>query len=214
MNSNPDAMNSNGVEFHWSQANTPISRGFADRRTGRSTMSSDSSTETRRDLLAAAGAIGLGTLVTGTANSAAQDNPQAVRSRKISEEVVVGSSVAKATDYNEAKNHSLIQVLEHVFKEDEDAASGFPVTRSKEFKVKEATKLAIVTISGFEVWFGTSEQEYMFAKSREGVNAALEADLSHGTLTVKVRANARRANRVDHEWTWRSHVVIQCFGEA
>jgi hypothetical protein len=33
-------------------------------------------------------------------------------------------------------------------------------------------------------------------------------------LTVKVRANARRSNRVDHEWTWRCHVVIQCFGQS
>jgi hypothetical protein len=88
------------------------------------------------------------------------------------------------------------------------------VTREKEFKVKAATKLAVVTISGFEVWFGTKDQEYMFAKSREGVNAAIEADLGRGALIVKVRANARRAQKVDHEWTWRCHVVIQCFGEA
>jgi hypothetical protein len=177
-------------------------------------MSSDSSSETRRGLLASAGAIGLGALMTGTVEAAAQENPQAVRSKRISEEVVVGSSVARSADYNEAKSHALIQVIEHVFKEDEDAASGFPVTRVKEFKVKEATKLAIVTISGFEVWFGTKDQEFMFAKSREGVNAALEAELGRGALTVKVRANARRAQKVDHEWTWRCHVVIQCFGEA
>jgi hypothetical protein len=88
------------------------------------------------------------------------------------------------------------------------------VKRAKEFKVKAGTKLALVTMSGFEIWFGTKDQEYMFARSREGVNAALEADLGSGTLTVKVRANARRANRVDHEWTWRCHVVIQCFGET
>jgi hypothetical protein len=88
------------------------------------------------------------------------------------------------------------------------------VTRVKEFPVKPATKLAIVTISGFEIWFGTKDQEYMFAKSREGVHTALEADLGRGTLTVKVRANARRAGRIDHEWAWRCHVVIQCFGES
>jgi hypothetical protein len=136
------------------------------------------------------------------------------RSRRISEEVVAGSSVARSADYKEAKNHSLIQVIEHVFKEDEDTAAGFPVTRVKEFKVKPTTKLAIVTISGFELWFGSKDQEYMFAKSREGVNAAVEADLGRGTLTVKVRANARRSNRVDYEWTWRCHVVIQYFGES
>ena len=124
-----------------------------------------------------------------------------------------GSSVARSPDYNEAKKHALIQIIEHVSKEDEDTAAGYPVTRVKDFEVKAATKQVIVTISGFEVWFGSSEQEYMFAKSREGVNAALEADLGRGTLTVKVRANARRADRVDHEWTWRCHVVIQCFGE-
>src|SRR5262249_31218580 len=109
---------------------------------------------------------------------------------------------------------SIIQVIEHVFKEDDDPDAGFPVTRSKEFKVKPATKLAVVSISGFEFWFGTKDQEYMFARSREGVNAALQADLTRGTLTVKVRANARRAGRVDHEWAWRCHVVIQCFGEG
>jgi hypothetical protein len=42
-------------------------------------MASDSSRDTKRDLLAAAGAIGLGTLVTGTVEAAAQDNPQALR---------------------------------------------------------------------------------------------------------------------------------------
>jgi hypothetical protein len=177
-------------------------------------MSSDSSRDTRRDLLTAASAIGLGALLTGEAAAQDNPNPQAVRSRRISEEVVVGSSVARSPDYNEAKALSLIQVFEHIFKEDEDVAGGFPVTRVKEFKIKTATKLAIVTISGFEIWFGTKDQEYMFAKSREGVNAALEADLGRGTLTVKVRANARRSNRVDHEWTWRCHVVIQCFGET
>jgi hypothetical protein len=177
-------------------------------------MSSDSSRDTRRDLLTAASAIGVGALLTGNVASAAQDTPQFLRSRKISEEVVVGNSVARSSDYNEAKNHSLIQVIEHVFKKEDDPADGYPVTREKEFKVKPATKLAIVAISGFELWFGTKEQEYVFAKSREGVNAALEADLGHGTLTVKVRATARRANKLDHEWTWRCHVLIQCFGES
>jgi hypothetical protein len=184
------------------------------RSTGRSTMSSDPSKETRRDLLTAASAIGLGAFLTGKVEGAAQDNPQAVRSKKISAEVVLGNSVAKSSDYDETKPHSLIQVIEHIFKEDEDPAAGFPVTREKEFKIKPATKLALVTISGFEFWFGTKDEEYMFAKSREGVNAALEAELDRGTLTVKVRANARRANRVDHEWTWRCHVVIQCFGQS
>jgi hypothetical protein len=177
-------------------------------------MSSDSSKDTRRDLLTAAGAIGLGALMTGNVEGAAQDNGQIVRSRRISEEVVLGSSVARAPDYNEAKSHSLIQVIEHVFKEDEDTDAGFPVNRVKEFKVKTGAKLAIVTISGFEIWFGNKDQEFMFAKSREGVNAALEADLTHGTLTVKVRANARRAAKIDYEWAWRCHVVIQCFGES
>jgi hypothetical protein len=177
-------------------------------------MSTDSARNTRRNILAAASAGGLSAFLIGKREVAAQDNPQWLRSRKISEEVVVGSSVARSPDYNEAKSHSLIQVIEHVFKEDEDTAAGFPVTRLKEFKVKPTTKLAIATISGFELWFGTKDEEYMFAKSREGVNAALEADLGRGTLTVKVRANARRSNRVDYEWTWRCHVVIQCFGES
>jgi hypothetical protein len=52
-----------------------------------------------------------------------------------------------------------------------------------------------------------------FARSREGVNAALVAELDRGKLTVKVRANARRSNRVDYEWAWRCHIVIQCFGQ-
>ena len=150
------------------------------------TMSSDSSRDARRDLLTAAGAIGLSALVTGKVE-AAQDNATMVRSRRISEEVVVGSSIARSSDYNEAKSHSLIQVFEHIFKEDEDTSAGYPVTRVKEFKVKPATKLAIVAISGFECWFGTKEQELMFAISRMGIHAGLEADLGHGTLTVKVR---------------------------
>jgi hypothetical protein len=177
-------------------------------------MSGDASGETRRDLLAAAGAVGLGAFLTARVGAAAQDNPQAIRSKRISEEAVVGSSVARAPDYDEAKTYRLVQVIEHVFKEDEDPDSGFPVTRVKEFKVKPATKLAIVTISGFEFWFGAKDQEYMFARSREGLNAALQADLGQGTLTVKARANARRAARVDHEWAWRCHIIIQCFGEA
>ena len=169
-------------------------------------MSNRFSKDSTRNLLTAAGAIAVGALLTGTedapaqtaakiqrrrfnADTATQEGDEIPRSRRISKEVVDGSSVARSPDYNDAKSHSLIQVMEHVFKEEEDVASGFPVTRVKEFKVKEATKLAIVTISGFEVWFGTSEQEHMFAKSREGVNAALEADLSRGILTVKVRAN-------------------------
>jgi hypothetical protein len=122
--------------------------------------------------------------------------------------------VARSPDYNEAKKHSLIQIIEHVFKQDEDTAAGYPVTRVKEFKVKAATKLAIVTISGFEFWFGTSEQESMAASSRYGVHAGLEADFSRGILTVKVRANSRFWGKVDRDWTWRCHVVIQCFGEG
>jgi hypothetical protein len=194
-------------------------------------MSSDSARDTRRDLLAAAGAIGLGGLVTGTVEAAAQgraqiqrrrigadvaiqDGEEIPRSRRISQEVVVGSSVARAPDYNEAKKHSLIQIIEHVFKEDEDTAAGYPVTRVKEFKAKAATKLAIVTISGFEFWFGTSEQESMAASSRYGVHAGLEADFSRSTLTVQVRANSRFWGKVDRDWTWRCHVVVQCFGEG
>jgi hypothetical protein len=193
-------------------------------------MASDSSRDTRRDLFAA-GAIGLGTLVTTTVEAAAQDGApfprrrngagilnqdgEAIpRSRRISQEVVDGSSVARSPDYNEAKKHSLIQIIEHVFKEDEDTAAGYPVTRIKEFKAKAATKLAIVTISGFEFWFGTSEQEIMAASSRYGVHAGLDADFSRGTLTVKVRANSRFWGKVDRDWTWRCHVVVQCFGEV
>jgi hypothetical protein len=177
-------------------------------------MSSDSRRDSRRDLLGAASALGLGAFLIGNAGAPAQDAPQWLRSRKISEEVVTGSSVAKSADYNEAKKHSLLQVIEHIFKEDETTDAGFPVTRIKEFKINAATKLAIVTISGFEFWFGNKEQEQMFARSREGVNAALESSLGRGALTVKVRANNRRSNKVDFEWAWRCHVVIQCFGEA
>ena len=114
-------------------------------------MSGNSARDTRRNLLTAASAAGLGAFLTGNAQVAGQENPQWLRSRKISEEVVVGSSVARSAEYNEAKNHSLIQVIEHVFKEDEDTAAGFPVTRVREFKVKPTTKVAIVTISGFEL---------------------------------------------------------------
>jgi hypothetical protein len=196
-------------------------------------MSSDSARDTRRDLLAAAGAIGLGTLVTGTvevaaqdgaqvprprrrfgADTATQDSEEIPRSRRISAEVVVGSSVARSPDYNEAKKHSLIQIIEHVFREDEDTAAGYPVTRVKEFNAKAATKLAIVTISGFEFWFGTREQEIMAASSRYGVHASLAADVSRNTLTVQVRANSRFWGKVDRDWTWRCHVVVQCFGEG
>ena len=175
-------------------------------------MTSDPSPDTRRNLLTAASAIGLGAFLNAKLEGAQQETPKAVRSRRISEEVVVGSSVAKAPDYNESQKLSLIQVIEQVFKEDEESSAGYPVKRAKEFKVNKDTKLAFVTISGFEVWFGTPEQEFMFAKSREGVNAALEAALDSGKLTVRVRANGRRSNRVDYEWTWRCHVVIQCFG--
>jgi len=183
-------------------------------------MSSDSSRDTRRDLLTAASAIGLGTLVTGKVMAQDPDdrvrnpNDPRVRSRRISEDVVVGSSVAKSADYNEAKNHSLIQVIEHVFKEDEEPSAGYPVSRVKEFKVKAATKLAIVTMSGFEFWFGTKDQEAMFAVSRLGVHAGLEADFGRGTLAVKVRANWRRPIKADLEWTWKCQVLIQCFGES
>ncbi|MFI5454208.1 MAG: hypothetical protein ACHRXM_02035 [Isosphaerales bacterium] len=176
-------------------------------------MSNDSSRDTRRDLLTAASAIGLGAFVSETVKAAAQDDARLVRSKKASEEAVVGNNVVKSADYNEAKNHSLIQVIEHVFKEDEDPAAGYPVTRVKEFKVRADTKLAIVTVSGFEFWFGTKEQEIMIGASRKGVHAALEAELGRGTLTVKVRANSRRSGRPDHEWTWRCHVMVQCFGE-
>jgi hypothetical protein len=177
-------------------------------------MPGDLSKDTRRDLLTAASAISLGAFVTGNLEAAAQDDAQLVRSKRISDEVVIGSSMAKSPDYNEAKNHSLIQVIEHVFKEDEDPAGGYPVTRAKEFKVKANTKLAIVTVSGFEFWFGTKDQEFIVAASRFGVHAALEAEFSRASLTAKVRANYRFWRRVDHDWAWRCHIVIQCFGEG
>jgi hypothetical protein len=196
-------------------------------------MSSESSTDTRRELLSVAGAAGVGAFLVGKAAPAAengqrtprakrrvvdeeefQDPAEMPRSRRISEEVVVGNSVARSSDYNEAKNHSLIQVIEHVFKEDDDPADGFPVTRVKEFKVKPATKLALITVSGFEFWFGTKDQEIFIASSRCGFHAGLEADFSRGTLTAKVRANWRIWGRGDREWAWRCHVVIQCFGES
>jgi hypothetical protein len=177
-------------------------------------MSSDSSSDTRRNLMTAASAIGLGAFLTGTVKAAVQDDARLVRSKKITPETVTGNSVVKSADYNEAKNHSLIQVIEHVFKEDEDPAAGYPVTRVKELKVRAATKLAIVRITGFEFWFGTKEQEIMIATSREGIYAALEGELGHGTLIVKVRANSRRAGKIDHEWAWRCHVMVQCFGES
>jgi hypothetical protein len=196
-------------------------------------MSSRSSRDTRHDLLAAARAIGLGTFVSGKVESATQDGAQGprprrrfggaatpqdgaevTRSRRISEEVVVGSSVVKSPQYNEAKKHSLIHIIEHVFKEDEDPAAWFPVAREKEFKVKPATRLAIITISGFEFWFGSKEQEIMGASSRYGVHASLEADFSRSTVTARARANFRFWGRVDRDWTWRCHVVIQCFGES
>ena len=40
-------------------------------------------------------------------------------SNRFSKEVVDGSSVARSPAYNEAKKHALIQIIEHVFKEDE-----------------------------------------------------------------------------------------------
>jgi hypothetical protein len=177
-------------------------------------MFSDSSSDSRRNLLRAASVLGLGAFVNGRVEAAAQDDARMVRSKKISEESVVGNSVVRSSDYNEAKKHSLIQVIEHIFKEDEDPAAGFPVTRVKELKVNEATKLAIVTLSGFEFWFGTKDQEMLISRSRGGIHAALEAELGRGTLTVKVRANSRRAGRIDHEWSWRCSVMVQCFGES
>jgi hypothetical protein len=196
-------------------------------------MSNDSSRDTRRDFVTAAGAVGLGAIVSTNvaaaaqigaqtprarrrigAGTAGQDGEEIPRSRRISEEVVVGSSVARSPDYDEAKKHALIQVIEHVFREEEDTAAGYPVTRVKEFKVKAATKLAIVTIGGFEAWFGTKEQELVAASSRYGVHAGLDADFRRGTLTVKVRANSRFWGKVDRDWTWRCGVVVQCFGEV
>jgi hypothetical protein len=195
-------------------------------------MTNDSSGDSRRHLLTASGAIGLAALVTGKVAASTQEEeqtprsrgfgtgetirsgPDGPRSRRISEEVVVGSSVARSADYNESKTHSLIQVIEHVFKEEEDPAAGYPVTREKAFKVAAATKLAIVTVSGFELWFGTSAQEIMAASSRYGFHAGLEPDFGHGTLTAKVRANWRFWGKADRDWTWRCHVVIQCFGQS
>jgi hypothetical protein len=195
-------------------------------------MCSDSHSDTRRDLLKEASAIALGAFAIPMVEAAAQDGEQiprprrrfgadtasqdgaeVPRSRRISEEVVVGSSVARASDFNDAKEHSLIQIIEHIFKEEEDTAAGYPVTRVKELKVNAATKLALVTVSGFEFWFGTAEQELMGASSRYGVHAGLEANFGQGTLTVKVRANSRFWGKVDRDWTWRCHVVVQCFGE-
>ncbi len=194
-------------------------------------MSGGSSRNTMRHPPAASSVLWGGSSATGNATRAGQELAQVprprrkfggeaaiqdradTRSRRISEEVVVGSSVVRSPDYNEAKDHSLIQVIEHVFKEDEDPSAGFPVTREKELKVKPATKLAIVTISGFEFWFGTQEQELLGASSRYGIHASLEADFARAALTVRARANSRFWGRVDREWTWRCHVVIQCFGE-
>jgi hypothetical protein len=196
-------------------------------------MSSDSPGVARRHRLAAASAISVAASASGTVAAArqdeepaprakrgfrpgatAQDGTAAPRSRRISEEVVVGSSVARSPDYNEAKKHSMIQVIEHVFKEDENPDGGYPVTRSKEFAIKPATKLAIVAISGFEFWFGTTQQEIMAASSRYGLHAGLEADFGRSILTVKVRANHRFWGKVDRDWAWRCRVVIQCFGES
>jgi len=54
----------------------------------------------------------------------------------------------------------------------------------------------------------------MAASSRYGLHAGLEADFGRSILTVKVRANDRFWGRVDRDWAWRCHVVIQCFGES
>jgi hypothetical protein len=196
-------------------------------------MSSDSPGVAQRRRFAAATPIGVATSASGNvaaarqdeepaprakgrfrAGATAQDGAAAPRSRRISEEVVVGSSVARSPDYNEAKKHSIIQVIEHVFKEDENPDAGYPVIRTKEFSIKPATKLAIVAISGFEFWFGTAQQEIMAASSRYGLHAGLEADFGRSILTVKVRANNRFWGKVDREWAWRCQVVIQCFGES
>jgi hypothetical protein len=195
-------------------------------------MSGDSSRDARRDLFTLAGAVGLGALLTTKIDAATQDEPEGpqpkrgfrgapnqepdekVRSRRISHEVVVGSSVAKAPDYDAAKKYSLIQVIEHVFKQEEDVAAGYPVKQVQEFKIMPATKLALVTISGFECWFGTSAQEATAAASRYGIHAGLEANFDRAILNVSVRANLRFWGRRDWEWTWRCHVVVQCFGDG
>jgi hypothetical protein len=144
---------------------------------------------------------------------AAQDGAATPRSRRISEEVAVGSSVARSPDYDEAKGHSLIQVIEHIFKGDENPDAGYPVAREQPFPIKPATKLVVVTISGFEFWFGTTQQEIMAGSSRYGFHAALEADFPRAMIVVKVRANHRFFGRVDRDWAWRCRVVVQCFGE-
>jgi hypothetical protein len=195
-------------------------------------MPNELSRESRRDRLTAATALGLGAFVAANLKSNAQeearfpgfrrtinsetggqDGTETPRSSRISEEVVSGGSVVRSPDFNESKRHSLIQTIEHTFKEDQDTAAGFPVTATKEFKIKSATKLAIVTISGFELWFGSSEQELVGASSRYGVHAGLDADFGRKTLTVKVRANSRFWGRVNRDWAWRCRVIVQCFGE-
>jgi hypothetical protein len=196
-------------------------------------MSSDLSRASGRHQLAAPSAIGLVRSAPGQIAATNQDGEQdprsrrgvrarlttpdgepTPRSRRISEEVVVGSSIARSPEYNEDKKHSVIQVIEHVFKEDENPDAGYPVTRAKEFAIKPATKLAVVAISGFEFWFGTTQQEIMAASSRYGLHAGLEADFGRATLTVKVRANYRFWGKVDRDWAWRCHVIIQCFGQS
>jgi hypothetical protein len=47
-----------------------------------------------------------------------------------------------------------------------------------------------------------------------GVDAGLEAELGHGTLTVKVRANMKRTGKLSTEWSWRYHIIVRCFGES
>ena len=175
-------------------------------------MADDPARYPRRQLITAAGTLGLGLVATGSAG--AQDAQDSPRSRRISEEAVVGTSVVRSPDYSEAKKYSLIHVFEHVFQHDEVIDSGYPVTRTKDFTISPAVKLALVTMSGFEVWLGTTEQEYYAASSRLGVHAALEADFARHALTVKARANYRFWGKVDCEWTWRCHVVVHCHGEA
>jgi hypothetical protein len=189
------------------------------------------SQSSRRCLLKSAATLGSASLVTaggsptgraeeqlprqthGTDQDGLLQAPEIPRSRRISEEVVTGGSVLKAPGYSETKKHSLIQVIEHVFMEEEDVAAGFPVMRTKEFKVDASTKLAFVTVSGFEFWFGTAQQEMWATSSRYGFHAGLDGDLTTGMLTVQARANLRFWGKVDWDWTWRCHVVVQCYGQ-
>ena len=192
-------------------------------------MPSDSSRDTRRDLVTVAGALVVGALSNPKATSAAQDEGQppgskrvigrdviiregddTPRSRRISEEVTVGKSVARSPAYDATKSYAMIQVIEHVFKEDDDPSAGYPATGVKEFTVDAATKLAIVTISGFEVWIGTSKMESIAASSRYGFHAGLEADFGRNTVTAKVRAtggSGKVGPRMDLEVPCRDPVL-------